>query len=154
MKTSVLLFDFSRVLLHPKDKTVSSLNGLYRELEQQGSYNFFDYFELNHNLLQFLQPLHQKYRLYILTSEIIQNAPEVQEDIKKVFDKVFSAQDLHLSKKDPEIYKQIAEKVQAKPQEIVFIDDTKDNIEAAKAAGLSTLLYTSNDTLMKQLKSL
>lgn len=154
MKTSVLLFDFSRVLLHPKDKTIPSLNGLYRELQKQDSFNFFEHFELNLELLQFLKSIHDKYRLYILTSEVIQNAPEIQKNITEVFDQVFSAQELGLSKKDPAIYQHIAEKIETKPEEIMFIDDTNANIEAAKKSRLQTILYASNATLMHKLNQL
>jgi hypothetical protein len=53
-----MLFDFSRVLLFPKGKDpVESLNGKYRELLEAGEFDFFEHFELNQELLDFIYRL-------------------------------------------------------------------------------------------------
>ncbi len=151
----ILLFDFSRVLLHPKDPDYSgSLNDLYHSLLAKESYDFFAYFALNTELLDFLRTIKTKFSLYILTSEIIQNAPEIRGILDEILDDVFSAKNLGLSKKDPQIYRLIAEKLQKNPNEITFIDDTIENIYPAKEAGLQTISYTSNKQLIKELQNL
>ena len=151
----VLLFDFSRVLLYPKDSNYSgSLNDLYRSLLEKESYDFFAYFELNTELLDFLKTIKNKFPLYILTSEIIQNAPEIKTLLDKVFTGIFSAKDLGLSKKDSQIYQLIAEKLHKNPSEIIFIDDTIENIYPAQKAGLQTIQYLSNEQLIKELQNI
>ena len=40
------------------------------------------------------------------------------------------------------------------PKEIIFIDDTIENIYPAKEAGLQTISYTSNKQLIKELQNL
>ena len=68
-----LLFDFSRVLLHPTDKTYKgSLNNLHRELKDNESYYLFNYFELNQELLDYLKTVKNKFELCIFTTDIIQ----------------------------------------------------------------------------------
>lgn len=151
----VLLLDFSRVLLHPTDKTYTgSLNNLHRELKDKESYYLFNYFELNEELLKYLKTLKGKYELCIFTTDIIQNDPLIREKIDPLFSKIYSANELGISKKDPESYRYIAKDLGKKPDEIFFTDDTPGNIESAKDAGLHTYLYTSNDKLISTLKSL
>lgn len=148
-----LLFDFSRVLLHPTDKTYSgSLNNLHRELKDSESYYLFNYFELNQELLEYLKTIKDKFELCIFTTDIIQNDPLIREKIDPIFNKIYSANGLGISKKDPESYKYIASDLDKKSDEIFFTDDTERNIAAAKEAGLQTYLYTNNEELINFLQ--
>jgi epoxide hydrolase-like predicted phosphatase len=53
-----------------------------------------------------------------------------------VFDvQVYSAE-VHLAKPDPRIYKLALERLGVQPQEAIFVDDSPENIEAAKALGI------------------
>lgn len=149
-----LLFDFSRVLLHPTDKTYSgSLNNLHRELKDGESYYLFNYFELNEELLEFLKTLKGKFEMCIFTTDIIQNDPLIREKIDPVFNKIFSANELGISKKDLESYKFIAKDLGKNTDEIFFTDDTERNIEAAKEAGLQTYHFKNNEELINLLKT-
>lgn len=153
--TKTLLFDFSRVLLHPTDKTYSgSLNNLHRELKDNESYYLFNYFELNEELLEFLKTLKGRYELCIFTTDIIQNDPLIREKIDPIFKKIYSANELGITKKDPESYKFIAKNLGVKPEEIFFTDDTERNIEAAEETGFRTHLFKGNEKLIACLKSL
>ncbi len=148
----VLLFDFSRVLLFPKDKDYQgSLNEKHRMLSEQSDYQLFDHFELNLELLAYLDKIKTKYNLYIFTTETIQDDPNIQKVISPIFKDIFSAIKLGLSKKDPEAYKRIAQQITSNPEEILFIDDSPENIEAAKTAGLQTLLYKNNNQIYQRL---
>jgi len=151
----VLLFDFSRVLLHPTDKTFSgSLNNLHKELKNNESFYVFNYFELNQELLEFLKTLKEKYQLCIFTTDIIQNDPLIREKIDPIFYKIYSANELGITKRDPESYNFIAQDLGVSTGEIFFTDDTPGNIEAAKEAGIKTHLFVSNPELINTLKSL
>lgn len=46
-----------------------------------------------------------------------------------------------LAKPDPAIYRLLLSKYHLKPEECVFIDDRKDNVDAAKALGMSGIVY-------------
>lgn len=150
-----LLFDFSRVLLHPTDKSFTgSLNTLHRKLKDNESYYLFHYFELNEELLEYLKTLKGKFELRIFTTDIIQNDPLIREKIDPLFSKIYSASELEISKRDPQSYKFIAKDSSVKPKEIFFTDDTPGNLEAAKEIGLKTYLYKNNKELISFLKSL
>lgn len=150
---TTILSDFSRVILNPKDKNYrGTLNGLHKELlEENIEYSFFDYFEFNRDILNLYMQLKSKYSVNIFTTGTIQNRIEVKKEIDQIFEKIFAAGELGLSKKDPDAYLFIANKLKKKPEEIVFIDDQKENIDSAKNAGLETILYLDFDELSKEM---
>lgn len=148
-----LLFDFSRVLLFPKDKNYSGLlNDLYRKITSEDA-SFLDHYRFNEELLIFLKSFKDKFKLSIYTTDIIQNDPEAKKILDPIFENVFAANDLGISKKDPKGYLAIAEKLGVKSEEILFVDDGETNINVAKEAGLQTIHYVSNDQLLKDLQS-
>ena len=150
---NTLLFDFSRVILFPKDKAyIGDLNPLHAELRKNTGYRFLDYFELNTDLMRFLREIKSKYELYIFTSGSIQDAPEIQPELRGIFAKVYSAERIGYSKRDPASYKFIAGDLHKKPDEILFVDDAATNIQAAKTAGLETLLFTSTQDAIAKIK--
>ncbi len=54
------------------------------------------------------------------------------------FDKVFLSQNLKLEKPDPEIFKTVIQELGINPSETLFLDDRKENVEAAARCGLRT----------------
>ena len=60
-------------------------------------------------------------------------------DTDKVFKKEFYSYELKLLKPSREIYERVIEGVGRRPEEILFIDDARDNIETAAALGIRTL---------------
>lgn len=152
MKT--IIFDFSRVILFPKNQNYQeSLNKLHKELSAKSDYKFTDNFKFNKELLDYLKQNKEKYELYIFTTGSIQNTPEVQERIKGIFRKIYTVNDLGSGKNLPETFYILAREIGKKPQEILFIDDTLENVEAAKKAGFKTIQYNNdNETIFKKIK--
>lgn len=143
-----LLFDFSRTLLFPKDNQyVGSLNELYRLKRDEINFNFFNYFKLNDRLINLIKPLKNKYKLAIFTSDSIQNDPAIYNQLSSVFSKIYSAKEIGFSKSDPRSYEFIINDLDLSPEEIIFIDDSKVNIDAASIAKLDTITYESFDKL-------
>lgn len=151
-----IIFDFGRVLLLPKDKNYSGkLNPLYEEKKNQADFRFFDYFQLNEELLKLIEfNLKGKFGLYVFTTGSIQDAPEVKSRVRSIFSRVFSTAQTGLKKDEPQAYDLIVREVNLTYNEALFIDDSDENLEAARAAGLRTLKYESNDKLINDLKAL
>jgi HAD superfamily hydrolase (TIGR01509 family) len=151
-----ILSDFSYVLLFPKEKSYSgTLNGLYSKLLQQRSYNYFDYYQLNEELIQ----AYQKYRkpgfsVNIYTSGTVQEDPQVKEKITPYFDNIFSAEKSNMSKENKDSYIKVASLLKLQPKEIVFIDDQDRFINGAKQAGLNIIKYKNNSDTINKLHSL
>ncbi len=149
-----LLFDFSRVLLFPKGSDpVESLNGKYRELLEQGEFDFFEHYRLNEELMDFIYKLQDDYELFLFTSETIQEAPELKEELS-VFKRIFSGTRMNLDKKEPVAYETIAREIGADIEEIVFIDDSMLNLTAAAQAGMQVIHYQNNEQLFDTFKIL
>lgn len=58
------------------------------------------------------------------------------DDFRKCFDAFYLSHEINFRKPDAEIYQFVLEKHQLKPEECLFIDDTKENTDAAAALGL------------------
>ncbi len=149
-----LVSDFSWVLLLAVDKNYTgSLNALHRELSVKGDYDFWQYFRLNKDLLAFYKMLQPRLKLYIFTTEYIQEHSALQPHLEGVFTTVFSGGRLGIQK-DTEGYAVIAQKVGVQPNEILYIDDNKSNISAAREAGMMAVYYESNDQTIKDINRL
>ena len=56
--------------------------------------------------------------------------------LAELFEEAYFSHEMGLRKPDPEIYKRVLEDRQLVPEETLFIDDNKDNIEAAQKLGI------------------
>jgi len=152
---ATLLFDFSRVFLFAKDKNYKGeLNVLYKSLISKPDYKFFDHFIFNEELFGIAERLKLKTDLFMFTSGIIQEAPEIQTRLNGLFREIYSANKLGYSKSDPLAYTNIAGKIGTAQEEIIFIDDMTKNILAAQEANLKTILYSGNLQLLGELSRL
>lgn len=150
-----IVSDFSRVLLFPKDTEYEGgLNSLYRKHNRDSDFDFFSLFSLNNELLKQYDQLGSKVGLSILTSEQIQKDEALAPIITPIFNNIYSAEDLGISKKDSSTYTFIAEQLNTEPQDILFIDDSEINVEAASNAGLITILYKSNEQLIEEISKI
>ncbi|MCI8596843.1 MAG: HAD family phosphatase [Lachnospiraceae bacterium] len=60
----------------------------------------------------------------------------------------------HLIKPDKKAFQRLMEKYGIQPEEAVFLDDTKENIEAARQLGIQGILFTSQAQAIEELKAL
>jgi len=110
---------------------------------------------LDYEVLEFTKELKKKYKLYILTDTIIINKG-IGEDglVSRHFDRVFKSYEEGLKKPEPEAYLNVLEKTNLKPDEVIFIDDTKYIVEAAKKLGIKSIHYSGLNNLKNELKKL
>ena len=85
----------------------------------------------------------------VLTAILSNMGDSVHENIEREFDwlrrfdvLVWSYQ-LGIAKPAPAIYRHVMEELGTEPEETIFIDDKKVNIEAADALGMKGILFTS-----------
>jgi epoxide hydrolase-like predicted phosphatase len=74
---------------------------------------------------------------------------------KKVFDQfehVYLSHIVGIRKPDPQIFHHVLTELKVKPNETIFIDDTLENIEAAKKIGIHTILATSPRQIINELE--
>ena len=149
---TTIIFDLSRVLLFPKDKNYKGkLNALHRELSNKPDYDVLKNFGFNDELLSYLDGIKEKVDLYVFTTGIIQDSPEIRKRLTKTFKDIFAAEDLGLNKKYLESYLTIAKKIRKTPNEILFVDDSMENMKAAEKAGFLVIHFENNTQFLKDL---
>ena len=101
---------------------------------------------LEEDSLELIRSLRGRYDLYVLSNNNPISRAYFREMMKKegldteeVFTNEFYSYELKMLKPSREIYECVIEGVGRKPEEILFIDDARDNIEAASALGITTL---------------
>ncbi len=101
---------------------------------------------LNEQTIEFIKRVREKgYNTYILSNAPLE-IPEFLEkkDILKYFDgKIISAEE-KLSKPDIRIYELLLKRFNLKPEECLFIDDRRDNIESAIKCGINGIIFDYN----------
>jgi HAD superfamily hydrolase (TIGR01549 family) len=157
-KPSIILMDLGKVILFPKEDLAGKMNSRHKELlETQGEdYPFFDYFGVNEGLLDLLEDLKERYQIYMITEGKIQNHPPLRKRLERVFNynNIFSTGERGLDKKTPEAYEYVVKKLGVDPEEVLFVDDSSTNIQAASQVGLQTIQSISKDQSTSALKAI
>lgn len=96
--------------------------------------------------LEFIEQLAktQAYKLILLSNTNAFHIEQVIENIdlarynrfKACFDPFYLSHEIHLSKPHADIYEFVLNENNLKPEECIFIDDTKENTDAAAALGI------------------
>jgi len=148
-----IISDFSRVLLFLKEEDPSiKLNAFHQEMLKSGDYDFWQYFRLNQELLDYYQQLAKKLNLYIFTTEYLQEYPPVKQVIDPVFTEIFSAHRLGYQKNNPVAFQYLIKQIGLPPEHVLYIDDKKANTDAAKQSGILIYHYDNNQNLFSFLK--
>ncbi|PQJ73991.1 HAD-IA family hydrolase [Polaribacter gangjinensis] len=98
------------------------------------------------NRLRFLQEIafSEKYRLFLLSNTNDLHITSVKNsvgipfftDFKNCFEQFYLSHEINLRKPDKEIYEFVLDSNQLKPEETLFVDDLKENTDAAKMLGI------------------
>ena len=94
--------------------------------------------------LEFLQLLSIKFRLFLLSNTDAIHIDHFEQregasfygDFYQCFEKVYFSYEMGMRKPDAEIYTTLINRHELAPKRTLFVDDKKDNTDAAKALGL------------------
>ncbi|PKG52425.1 MULTISPECIES: HAD family hydrolase [Olleya] len=95
--------------------------------------------------LEFIQQLakDKKYNLILLSNtnalhiECIQKHISFYDDFKNAFNKFYLSHEIQLRKPNADIFQFVLDQNKLKPEECLFIDDTKENTDAASTLGIN-----------------
>lgn len=111
---------------------------------------------VDRELIQFLQEYREDY-IVALLSNAWQNfrsvlAEKYQIEEGQTVDKIFISSELGVAKPDQRIYEILADRINCEMNEILFVDDFIENIEAAEALGINTIHYQPGMDLINEIK--
>ena len=112
--------------------------------------------QANEEILPLVERLRSSHRLVIgsNTEEIHHTYCQQHVEARTQFDQCFLSFQMGLLKPDPQFFLHIIDKLNAAPADCVFIDDTAENVESARSVGMTSLHFTSNDNLQKNLTAI
>jgi len=65
-------------------------------------------------------------------------------DFETIFDKIYSSNLIGFKKPDIQFYTHVLNDLNENPTNIIFYDDSRENIESAKLVGINSNLYNSD----------
>jgi len=108
---------------------------------------------LNQELINIIRELRKKYKLACLTDTILIHYEDHRKGgLLNEFDKPFGSHELGGRKRDGTVFKALIKKLGCKANEILFIDDGQDNVDAAIAKGIKAIQFKDNQQLLQELK--
>ena len=141
--------------------TINKIDGIYAWINRlkeafdfEATYDdFLENYKREHNkiysyqnVVSFIKSIKVKCKIAILSNLMLIDKERIDKHVKlSDFDYVWLSFELELKKPDYKIYKKVEEDCGYEPKNILFIDDTKENIEEAKKRGWNTCMATGND---------
>lgn len=112
-----------------------------------------DIFTENTDVVKLVRFLSKKYNVFLMTNINKMHFDYIKGKfaIIKEFDKVFTSYEVGERKPHPKIFNAAISYADAKPDEMVFIDDRKELIEGAQKLGIRGIHYRDTDQLKKDL---
>lgn len=110
---------------------------------------------IDEEMVEIIKDLRENYIVFALTNDVsewIQHRIE-KFNLEDVFEKIISSSDLGLAKPDPEIYLHLINELNINPEEIVFIDNRIENVEAAAGLGIKAFHFTDKEKFKEWLKN-
>lgn len=111
---------------------------------------------LDEDLLSLVKSLRGRYRTVLLSNAWM----DMRRNVARRFGaldafemQIFSAE-VGLRKPDPRIFQHVLNLLGADPEEIVFVDDFDENIQAARRFGLRTIQFVSSQQVCRDLTTL
>jgi putative hydrolase of the HAD superfamily len=77
---------------------------------------------------------------------------DARDHFYKYFDRIYNSYYLGKGKRDPSHFSDVAADLGLDPSAVLFIDDSKNNVATAIAAGMQAIQYIDRESLLKVLK--
>jgi len=137
---------------------------LFKKIKKIAKYEF-DEKELKNQIIEIHKPikpvielikkLRKKYKLCLLTNNNVWlDELNKKHNFYGYFDVVVNSYKFKVSKPSRRIYEIALEKLKVKPEECVFIDDKKENVEAAANLRMKSIRYKNPNQLLKELRKM
>lgn len=111
--------------------------------------------QLDQTLVDFIRLLRLRCKTALLSNHWSHLRAELQErwEILDAFDEVIISAEVGLAKPGKEIFELVVQRLGVDPEEAVFVDDFRENIEGARAAGLHAVLFKNTGQTIADLNA-
>lgn len=113
-------------------------------------------FRENSEMADLLHHLKDYYSLYLLSNTNESHYGFIQRnfDVARHFRELILSYEVGTAKPDLAIYEEVIARSGIAPGRCVFVDDLKENVNAARQVGLQAILFTTPDALKQDLRAL
>lgn len=103
---------------------------------------------------ELVERLASKYRLMVLSNTNELHFPHMIEmlPVSRHFERCFLSFEIGALKPDPAIYRSVLSHIDVPADQMLFIDDVKENIHAARNAGMSGIVFRGVGALLEELE--
>ena len=118
--------------------------------------NFYLKADLNKDVVEIIKRLKKNYKVFLFSnfiSELIRKLLD-NHNITDYFDEIIISSEYKMKKPDPKFFELLLRTTGVKKNEILFIDDRKDNIEGAQSFGIKSVLFTNAKNLSENLRTM
>jgi haloacid dehalogenase superfamily, subfamily IA, variant 3 with third motif having DD or ED/haloacid dehalogenase superfamily, subfamily IA, variant 1 with third motif having Dx(3-4)D or Dx(3-4)E len=102
---------------------------------------------VDEELIDFIQSLRQNYKIGLLSNAFVDARPSLSKrfpGLLNVFDEVVFSYEVKIAKPDPRIYSLMLDKLGLEPENAIFVDDFRENVEAAHALGIHAIQFRNS----------
>ncbi|MFA5873515.1 MAG: HAD family phosphatase [Anaerolineales bacterium] len=136
-------------------QAVAEALGVSRQESDKITAEFFSGDRVDAALLDFLRSLRPERKVGLISNAWSGLRTFItRQKIDDVFDEMIISAEIGLIKPDPRIYRLALEKLDALPEESVFLDDVLVNVEAARSVGMSAIQFIQPEKTLEELKQL
>lgn len=116
---------------------------------------FFQGDEIDVELVNFIRSLRPAYRTAMISNAWSDLRDFItRQKIADAFDEIVVSAEVGIMKPDPRIYHLALQRLGIAPQEAVFVDDFRENVEAARAIGMHAVHFVQPQAALQELKRL
>ena len=114
---------------------------------------FWDGDRLDVELVDYIRSLRGRYKTGLLSNAFsdLREVVTTLLNFADAFDDMVISAEVHLMKPDPRIYQYALQRLGAAPQEAVFIDDIRQNVEGARSQGMQAIHFRADSDKAGQL---
>ncbi|MFH1207696.1 MAG: hypothetical protein V1668_03760 [Patescibacteria group bacterium] len=149
-----LLQPFARNDLTPDEFLKQLITPLLPDADpKQFAFLFSTLPELNHELLDYIKSLKQRYPTYLLSNNFGPVFPNYEKMIRleDYFTELLLSHQLNMSKVDDNMWPGILFKLPYKPAELLFIDNKEQYTAVARKHGVNTIVFLNNQQVIKDI---
>ncbi len=138
------------------NKTLGLHVDVDRAYEEWKSYNRAEKEQIDWNLLEYVRQLKKNYKIHILTDaiDLDRSSSKWTNEVDSHFENVFKSYEEKLKKPDKEAFLNAIAKINAKPEECIFVDDFPANVASANELGMTGIIFTNLNSLKAEFKKL